>query len=116
MLDDRKIGRNTNLSGGFDASARPIVTVDTKKYQSFLDGAELTQAQKDEFLQALWSIMMNFVELGFSVQEQKEACGQNGQVKKLSAKESFDQVNSKDTQEHISEPTGPPGALESHHE
>ncbi|MCR9135736.1 MAG: hypothetical protein NXI27_07070 [Alphaproteobacteria bacterium] len=108
MFDDRKIGRNNTLSNGFDMSARPIVTVDTKKYQSFLDGAELSEAQKEEFLQSLWLIMMNFVELGFCVQERKEACGQNQQESKPSAKESFDQVSSKDTEELIGETTGPP--------
>ena len=49
------------------AHSKPTLTVDVEKYQSFLDGADMTEEQKEEFLQALWSIVVSFVELGFGV-------------------------------------------------
>jgi hypothetical protein len=47
------------------APKKPILTVDVEKYQAYLDGADMSEAQKEEFLQALWSIMVSFVDLGF---------------------------------------------------
>lgn len=46
---------------------KPSLTVDVEKYQAYLDGADMTEEQKKEFLQALWSIIVSFVELGFGV-------------------------------------------------
>lgn len=49
MKDEQyKAGQN-KLRGRFDESAQPIVQVDVDKYQALLDGAEMTDAQKEEF-------------------------------------------------------------------
>ena len=69
-------GRGT-LGQRFDASAKPLVTVDVEKYQHFLDNTAMTPAQKQAFLQDLWSIVVAFVELGFGVHPLQEVCGQN---------------------------------------
>lgn len=75
------IGENNMVKNGlpdsFGASARPIVTVDVEMYQAWLDGSDLSLAQKEEFLQALWSIVVTFVELGFGVHPLQGVCGQN---------------------------------------
>ena len=67
------------LGHKFGASAKPLITVDVEKYQSYLDGTDMTEAQKAEFLQTLWSIIVNFVELGFGVHPLQEVCGQNAE-------------------------------------
>jgi hypothetical protein len=76
----------------FDASAKPIITVDVERYQSFLDDTDLTEPQKAEFLQALWQIITNFVELGFGVHPLQEVCGKDAGNGSQTAIDAFDAV------------------------
>jgi len=97
---DRKNGKNTlderdAISGRFEESARPIVAVDIKKYQTWIDNSDLSEEHKEEFLQALWSIVVTFVELGFGVHPLQEVCGQDSQDSPPRPKEIFNQVKSK---------------------
>lgn len=87
-------GENRNLSDQFGASARPIVTVDIEKYQSYLDDSNLTPEKKEEFLQAVWSIVVTYVELGFGVHPLQEVCGQDSEILSSSATDGFDKVKS----------------------
>jgi len=96
MLKDKETGEYMGLGASFDASVKPIVTVDVEKYQSLIDDPTLTQVQKEEFLQALWSIMVSFVELGFGVHPLQEVCGQDSGKSSRDLKEAFDQVRSKE--------------------
>ncbi|WMS43117.1 hypothetical protein RDV64_01550 [Acuticoccus sp. MNP-M23] len=40
---------------------------DVARYAALLEGSDLTEAQKGQFLEALWSIIVAFVDLGFGV-------------------------------------------------
>ncbi len=80
------------LAMTFDASAKPIITVDVERYQSFLDDTDLTEPQKAEFLQALWQIITNFVELGFGVHPLQEVCGKDAGNGSQAAIDAFDAV------------------------
>jgi hypothetical protein len=70
MEDGHSIGGGT-LSKQFGMSVaahpRPSVEIDTAKYQKYLDDPSLSEAQREEVLRALWSIMTIFVDLGFGV-------------------------------------------------
>ena len=58
--------------------ARPAITVDYEKYEHFLETADLSDEQKREFIAALWSIIVAFVDLGFGVhpaQQAEKTCG-----------------------------------------
>ena len=113
MSDDKKNGEYKHLADSFDASARPIVTVDIEKYQSYLDDPSLSVEQKDEFLQALWSIVVTFVELGFGVHPLQEVCGQDSEIFFQRPKEDFDKVRSKDLNETENDrDSSPMGGLE----
>ena len=60
-----------------------MITVDYEKYAHFLDDSELTEQQKQEFLQTLWNIIVEFVSLGFDVhplQQAKNACGKPEEI------------------------------------
>lgn len=46
---------------------RNILEVDFEKYQHFLDDSDLSDAQKREFLETIWSILLNFVDLDFGI-------------------------------------------------
>ncbi len=64
------------------APNQPIVTVDYERYAHYLDGADLTDEQKQEYLQTIWSIIVEFVSLGFGVhplQHIDNACGESAE-------------------------------------
>jgi hypothetical protein len=94
MKDELGTTSRSEISGNFGAAARPIVTVDVEKYQSYLDGSNMTDRQKEEFLQALWSVMMTFVELGFRVHPLQEVCGKGSGHALPDLSDEFNQVNS----------------------
>jgi len=75
------------------APAKPTLTVDVERYQAFLDGTDMTEAQKAEFLQALWSIIVSFVELGFGVHPLQEVCGKDAEIGADSTKSGGDGVS-----------------------
>ena len=101
------------ISEAFSASAKRTLTVDVEKYQIFLDGADLTPEQKEEFLSAVWSVVVTFVELGFEVHPLQEVCGKDGDSVTRRPKTAFDQVRSKDQRTHkIKRKTGHSGGLE----
>ncbi|MEA2950937.1 MAG: hypothetical protein QOJ96_457 [Alphaproteobacteria bacterium] len=45
----------------------PALTFDPEEYRHFLADCDWTDAQKDEFTEALWGIVLNFVDLGFDL-------------------------------------------------
>ena len=65
MKDEFKAIEPNGVDGKLGALAQPILTIDVEKYQSWLNEPGLSDEQKVEFLQALWSIVVAFVELGF---------------------------------------------------
>ena len=81
----------------FNLAAKPRLTIDVEKYQAYLDGSDLTPAQKEDFLRALWSIITAFVDLGFGVHPVQQACGQLENSLDLSAQADSDGLNSLDT-------------------
>lgn len=48
------------------------LTLNTAKYQHLLDTCDLTDAEKQAFLAALWQVIVAFVDLGFSVEPCEE--------------------------------------------
>lgn len=61
MRDDL-VGVHAENSG----DVLPALELDAEKYLPELDGFDMTEAQKRELLETLWSIMRTFVEFGFS--------------------------------------------------
>jgi hypothetical protein len=93
MKDEIFNADRNDLSYTFGASAKSTLTVDVEKYQAMLDGSGLTEEEKKQVLEALWSIIVNFVELGFEVHPLQEVCGKNLAVERQCAKGAFDEVN-----------------------
>ena len=54
-----------------------LVEIDTAKYQKYLDDSSLDEAGKQETVEAIWSIIVNFVDLGFEVHPLQQAQGKN---------------------------------------
>ncbi|QEW21466.1 hypothetical protein LA6_003677 [Marinibacterium anthonyi] len=92
MKDETPNKAADRLSGQFEKSVLPdhsqaldhamrkanehSLGIDVEKYQAYLDDPSLSDAQRAEIMNALWSIMMAFVELGFGVHPVQQACGQ----------------------------------------
>ena len=51
----------------------PALTIDYALYERHLEESGWTEAQKREFLDALWSIMVQFVDLGFGIHPAQQA-------------------------------------------
>lgn len=45
----------------------PVLTLDVSLYDSYLADSGMTDDQQREFLEALWSIVVSFVDLGFGI-------------------------------------------------
>lgn len=113
MKDDIRNGNGTGLSEKFASSAQRSLTIDVARYQEYLDGSDLTPEQKEDFLRAVWSVVVTFVELGFGVHPLQEISGKDGETGDQHPKAAFDQVKSKDQRIHRNDrDSGPSGSLE----
>jgi len=56
---------------------KPAITVNYEKYAPLLEDPDLSEDQKREFLQAVWNIIVGFVDLGFGVHPVQLACGES---------------------------------------
>lgn len=92
MYDDKLGTGQKGLKDKFDLSSKPTMTVDVERYQKFLDGSDMSQAEKEEFLQMLWQIIVSFVELGYGVHPLQEVCGKDAGTVSGRAKEAMDAV------------------------
>lgn len=97
MKDGQDTQTGKTPGAAFNLAAKPHLTIDVEKYQAYLDGSDLTPAQKEDFLRALWSIITAFVDLGFGVHPVQQACGQLENSLDLSAQAESDGLNSPDT-------------------
>lgn len=51
----------------------PQLTIDWDAYGQYLEGSDLSDDQKIELIETLWSIVVSFVDLGFGVASSKES-------------------------------------------
>lgn len=64
------------LGMALETAPTKMLKVDVEKYQTWLDDTALSEEQKGQILEALWKIVLCFVDLGFGVSPLQEACGQ----------------------------------------
>jgi len=95
-----------DLREHFARYAEPEVTVNFANYREFLAEMDMTEAQKEEFLQALWDIVTGFVELGFGTHPVQEAGEQSIDLRTFSTKADFNTLSS-DDQQSTNENGGP---------
>lgn len=87
MTEDSK-----NKTNGADNVGPPTLTIDWELYGKHLDESDLSDAEKREFLETLWSIVVSFVDLGFGVhplqQVTDNTCAQQAEIANFIAAES----------------------------
>ena len=71
--------------------AASTLSIDWEVYAQYLDESDLSEAQKRELVEALWSIVVNFVDLGFGIAPTQAAMGaaQLDAPKSKSTKQAF---------------------------
>lgn len=82
MPEKSKEKRTSDIGAvGGEHRARPSLTIDYALYEKHLDACDLTEEQKQEFLDTLWSVIVGFVDLGYGVhplqQVMTDVCGQD---------------------------------------
>tara|TARA_R110002110_G_scaffold415741_2_gene654673 strand:+ start:8163 stop:8459 length:297 start_codon:yes stop_codon:yes gene_type:complete len=58
-------------------TAPPTLTIDWDAYLPFFEDEDISKEEKHELIEALWSIVVSFVDLGFGVHPVQQACGKN---------------------------------------
>jgi hypothetical protein len=90
-----------NKTSGAGSVSPPTLTIDWELYGKYLDESDLSDAEKCEFLETLWSIVVNFVDLGFGVhplqQVTDNACAQQAEIAKFISAESYPVIPLADT-------------------
>jgi len=49
---------------------------DAQEFAHFLDESDLTREQKLEYIRTIWSIVLQFIDMGFGIHPLQQACGQ----------------------------------------
>lgn len=73
-----------------------MLRVDLQEFEHHLEGSSLTDAEKREYLEIFWNIVMAFVDLGYGLNPIQEPCGQ---LPKTPEKAGFLSANSLDLRE-----------------
>lgn len=93
MKHETEIKGFSGLRSDFVLSAKPTLTVDVEKYQAMLDDSGLSDDEKKQFIEAIWSIVVNFIDWGFEVHPLQEVCGKDDFADSEHAKPAFDAVS-----------------------
>ncbi len=96
-------------------TTRPALKLDVERYEKMLNDCDLTEEQRQEFLETIWTIIVGFVDLGYDIhplqQAAPQACEQDTDLssymashvvssrKGLSKKQFTDATDCSDTQE-----------------
>ena len=70
------------------------LTLDWKLYEGYLEDSELTQDQKQEFIETLLGVIASFVDLGFEMHPLQQVGGEELSLDKLSTQDKKDMIKS----------------------
>lgn len=118
MKDDLNFNASSSLSENFASMAQRTITVDVERYEQYMRETGMSPAQKEEFLGAVFSIVMTFVELGFGIHPlqqvgEAEPCGKDALGVDEPPKPALNGVRSEMISEHKPKSRhGPVGRLE----
>ncbi len=66
----------------------PSLTIDYDLYARFLEDSGMSDAQKKEFIETLWSVIVSFVDLGFGMHPLQQICESNAAIPDMFAPDS----------------------------
>jgi hypothetical protein len=73
------------LKTEFSRKAGPTLTVDWQLYAQHLEDSDLSDEDKREVIEALWTLVVSFIDMGFGVGSPAQACGKTAQHSPSSA-------------------------------
>ena len=85
-------------------TAPPTLTIDWDAYLPFFEHEDISEAEKHELIEALWSIVVSFVDLGFGIHPIQQACGKDISLAELSASDVLDLTNTTTSFEQAARP------------
>jgi len=53
----------------------PVLEFDAEEFWHFVESFDLSDEEKREYLETVWSIIADFVDLGFGIHPIQQACG-----------------------------------------
>ena len=65
---DERIGGGVDTTNNEQNNKAGTLRLDYARYEHLLDDPDLNETQKRAFLEALWSLIVGFVDLGFDIQ------------------------------------------------
>ncbi len=80
VIDNQKRDSSENKPANLTSSSgRRALSLDVDYYQSFLDDTDIPDDKKQELIEALWSIVIGFVDMGFGIHplQQLKHCEQD---------------------------------------
>ncbi len=80
VMTDEKLNNQASLDPQSVAAPYKALTIDYALYEHHLENSDLTEDQKREFLDTLWNIIVNFVDLGFGVHPLQHVTGSCDEV------------------------------------
>lgn len=60
----------------FNTVSRPTLTVDWMAYAHHLEDSTMSDDEKRQVIETIWSIVVSFIDMGFNVRSPDDACGQ----------------------------------------
>ena len=87
----------------------PSLTIDWDAYQPFFEDEDISEAEKHELIEALWSIVVSFVDLGFGIHPLQQVCGKDISLADLPVSDVLNLNTTKSDFKHSARPdTGGP--------
>ena len=91
-------------------TAPPSLTIDWDAYLPFFEDEDISEDHKRELIEALWSIMVGFVDLGFGIHPVQQASqnnigGKDVSLAEMPVSDVKNLSNTKTTFEHAAAPT-----------
>jgi hypothetical protein len=68
-----------DLKTEFSREAGPTLTVDWQLYAQYLEDSDLSDEDKREVIEALWTLVVSFIDMGFGVGAPVQACGKDAE-------------------------------------
>lgn len=85
-------------------TAPPALTIDWDTYLPFFENEDISEEHKRELIEALWTIMVSFVDLGFGIHPVQQACGQEVSLPELPTADVVHSSHTKTTFENAARP------------
>ncbi|NVK20603.1 MAG: hypothetical protein HWE30_18075 [Methylocystaceae bacterium] len=103
--DHKSLLQHFEAAAGKDG--KKTLSIDVERYQNMLDEPGLTEDQKRQAIEALWSIIIAFVELGYGVHPAQEVCGKHQKSPEEQDKNDPDALNSEASSHTIDDQDAP---------